>query len=169
MAQKICSLHFLNPDFSAFKKQKTLNCHNYKTVRAVELIPTLRARPQYQVSYGSLVVEDYTQQNRWDYTQQNCDWAAIESFKSNLWVLIVKKVVLSKQKTQVFHRSVATNLSKNAGSLNRSLASLNLGKTLVQKDSAAKMERKQESSKKAPQFEPFRLRKASKPSNSFKS
>ena len=94
---------------------QTLNCHFTKTVRAFDLIPTLRARPKYQLSSGSLVVEDYTQQNRWDYTQQNRDWAALESFKSNLWVLIVKKVVLSNQKTQVFHRSVATELSKNAG------------------------------------------------------
>ena len=30
--------------------------------------------------------------------QQNRDWAALGSFKSNLWVLILKKVVLSNQK-----------------------------------------------------------------------
>ena len=52
---------------------------------------------------------------------QNRDWAAVESFKNNHWVLIVKKVVLSKQKTQVFHGSVA----KNAGSPNLSMTSLN--------------------------------------------
>ena len=28
---------------------------------------------------GSLVVEDYTQQNQWDYTQQNHVWAALET------------------------------------------------------------------------------------------
>ena len=50
-----------------------------KTVRVFDLIPTLRARPKYQLSSGSLVVEDYTQQNQWDYTQQNCDWAALEN------------------------------------------------------------------------------------------
>ena len=67
-------------------------------------------------------MEDYTQQNRWDYRQQNCDWAAIENFKSNLRVLIVKKVVLSNQKTPVFYWSLTTKLSKNAGSPNLSLA-----------------------------------------------
>ena len=83
-------------------------------------------RPKYQLSSGSLVLEDYKQQNRWDYTQQNRDWAALESFKSNLWVLIVKKVVLSKQKRQVFHWSMTTKLSKNAESPNLSLAPLSL-------------------------------------------
>ena len=48
------------------------------------------------------------QQNQWDYTQQNLDLVALESFKSNFWVLIVKKVILLNQKTQVVHRSVAT-------------------------------------------------------------
>ena len=48
--------------------------------------------------------------------QQSCDWAALESFKSNLWVLIVKKVVLSNQKTQMLHWSLATKLLKKAGS-----------------------------------------------------
>ena len=57
-------------------------------------IPTLRARPKYQLSSDILLVEDYMQQNRLDYTQQNRDWAALKSFKSNLCVLIVKKVVL---------------------------------------------------------------------------
>ena len=95
-----------------------------KTVRDFYLIPTLRARPKYQLSTGSLVVEDYTQQNQWDYTLQNCDWAALESFKSKLWVLIVKKVVLSNPKAQVFQRSVAAELSKITGSPNHSLAPL---------------------------------------------
>ena len=31
------------------------------------------ARPMYKLSSGILVVEDFTQQNRWDYTQQNRD------------------------------------------------------------------------------------------------
>ena len=75
-----------------------MNCHTIETVRAFDLILMLRNRPKYQLSSGSLVVEDYTQQNRWDYIQQNPDWAALESFKSNLWVLIVKKVVLSNKK-----------------------------------------------------------------------
>ena len=64
-----------------------MNCHNSEPIRAVHLIPTLRTRPKYQLSSGSLVVEDYTQQNRWDYTQQNRwdytqqnhDWAALEN------------------------------------------------------------------------------------------
>ena len=56
-----------------------MNCHIFKTVRAFDIIPTLRARPKYQLLSGGLVVEDYTQQNRWDYTQQNRDWAAIEN------------------------------------------------------------------------------------------
>ena len=56
-----------------------------------------RTRPKYQLSSGSLV-EEYMQQNQWEYTQQNCVWVALESFKSNLWVLIVKKVVLPNQK-----------------------------------------------------------------------
>ena len=48
-----------------------LNCHNSEPVRAFYLIPTLRARAKYQLSCGSLVEEDYT--------QQNCDWAALEN------------------------------------------------------------------------------------------
>ena len=103
---------------------KTLNCYIIATVRAFYLNPTLRTRPKYQLSSGSLVLEDYTQQNWWDYTQQNRDCVALESFKSNLWVLIVKKVVLSNKKRQVFHQSMATQLSKNAGSPNLSLAPL---------------------------------------------
>ena len=78
-----------------------LNCHIGETVRDFDLTPTLRARPKYQLSSGSLVVEDYTQQNRWDYTQKNHDCAALESFKSSLWVLIVKKVVLSNPRKKV--------------------------------------------------------------------
>ena len=39
----------------------------------------MRARPKYQLSSGSLGVEDYTQQNQWDYMQQNCDWTALEN------------------------------------------------------------------------------------------
>ena len=65
-----------------------------ETVRDFDLIPMLRARPKYQLSYDSPVVEDYTQQNQWDYVQQNYDWTALETFKSNLWILIVNKVVL---------------------------------------------------------------------------
>ena len=133
LGQKISSLHFLNQYYWAFLCVKTLNCHNSETVRAFDLFPTLRAGPQYQLSSGSLVVEDYTQQNRWDYTQQNRDWTALESFKCNLWVLIVKKVVLSNQKTQVFHRSVATKLSKNTGSQNLSLAPLRCSKSISQR------------------------------------
>ena len=41
----------------------------------------LRARPQYQLSSDSLVVEDYTQHNRWDYAEKNRDWAAVENSK----------------------------------------------------------------------------------------
>ena len=32
---------------------KTLNCHNSSTVRAFDLIPKLRARPEYQLSSGT--------------------------------------------------------------------------------------------------------------------
>ena len=32
---------------------KTLNCHSPSTVRAVDLIPKLRARPQYKLSSGT--------------------------------------------------------------------------------------------------------------------
>ena len=64
------------------------------------------------------------QQNQWDYTQQNHDWAALKSFKSNLWVLIMKKVVLSNQKHVVFDWSLATKLSKNGGSPNLSMTPL---------------------------------------------
>ena len=52
--------------------------------------------------------------------QQNHDWAALESFKRNHLVLIVKKVV-ENQKIQVIHWSLATKLSKNAGTPNLSL------------------------------------------------
>ena len=124
--QNISSLQFLKQYFWVFFLSLTLNCHISKTVRDFDLIPTLRARPKYQLSSGSLFVEDYTQQNRWDYTQQNHDWAALQSFKCNLWVLIVKKVVWSNQKTHVFHWSVTTKLSKIARSPNLSLAPLRL-------------------------------------------
>ena len=65
--------------FGHFLLLKTLNCHIIETVRAFGLNPTLRARLKYQLSSGILVVEDYTQQNWWDYTQQNRDWAALEN------------------------------------------------------------------------------------------
>ena len=48
-----------------------------ETVRAFDLVPTLRAGHKYRLSSGSLVLEDYTQQHRWDYTQQNCDWVVL--------------------------------------------------------------------------------------------
>ena len=87
-----------------------------ETIRAFDLNPTLRTGHEYQLSSGSLVVEDYTQQNQWNYTQQNRDSEALQSFKRHLWVMIVKKFVLSKQnKTQVFHLSLATKLSKMLG------------------------------------------------------
>ena len=73
-----------------------------ETVRDFDLIQTLRTMPKYQLSSGSLVVEDYTQQNR------------------NLATLIV----LSNQETQVYHWSLATKLSKNAWSPNLSPAPL---------------------------------------------
>ena len=114
--------------FVYFFLSQTFNCHISKTVTDFDLIPTLRARPNYQLSSCSLVVEDYTQQNRWDYTQLTRDWAALESSKSNLWDLIVKKVVLSNQKTQVLCRSVATKLYKHARSPNLSLAPLREGR-----------------------------------------
>ena len=56
-----------------------MNCHNSEPIIAFDLIPTLRAQPKHQLSSGSLVVEDYTQQNRWDYAKQNRDWAVLES------------------------------------------------------------------------------------------
>ena len=40
---------FRDPCFGFFC-WKTLNCHLSKTVRAFDLIPTLRARPEYQLS-----------------------------------------------------------------------------------------------------------------------
>ena len=92
-----------------------MNCHIIEIVRAFDLIPTLRTRPKYQLSSGSLVVEDYTQQNQWDYTQQNRDWAALESFKSNLWVLNVMKVALSHQKHRCFIGHWLQNYIKISG------------------------------------------------------
>ena len=56
LVKNIFYLHFLNPYFWAFKKI-TLNCHISETGMAFDLIPTLRAGPKYQVSYGSLVVK----------------------------------------------------------------------------------------------------------------
>ena len=56
-----------------------MNCNDSEPDIAFDLIPTLKARPQYQLSSGSLVVEDYRQQNRWEYAQQNRDWAALEN------------------------------------------------------------------------------------------
>ena len=46
-------------------------------------------------------------ENQWDYMQKNCDRAALESFKGNLWVLIAEKVLLSNQKTEMFRWSLA--------------------------------------------------------------
>ena len=46
----------------------------FELIRDFDLIPRLIAKLQYQLSSGSLFVEDYTQQNWWDYAQQNCDW-----------------------------------------------------------------------------------------------
>ena len=67
-AQNIGSLYFLNHClFWAFFLSLTLNCHIFETLGDFDQIPTLRARPKYQLSSGSLVVEDYMQQNQWDY------------------------------------------------------------------------------------------------------
>ena len=51
----------------------------FELIRDFDLIPRLIAKLQYQLSSGSLFVEDYTQQNWWDYTQQNCDWVPLEN------------------------------------------------------------------------------------------
>ena len=47
-----------------------MNRHNSEPVRAFELITKLSA--------GISVVEDYTQQNQWDYVQKNPEWAALD-------------------------------------------------------------------------------------------
>ena len=60
----------------------------------------LRARPKHQLSSDGLVVEDYRQQNR--------DLVALDSLKSNIWVLIGEKVVLSNHNILVFLQSVTT-------------------------------------------------------------
>ena len=57
---------------------ETWNCHNSEPVRGFDLIPTLKAMPKYQLTPGSLVVEDYTQ-HWWDYAQLNGDWRALEN------------------------------------------------------------------------------------------
>ena len=79
-------IHIVKP----FILSLTLNCHISETVRDFDLIPPLGAGPQHQLSFGSLVEEDYT--------QQNGDWAALKSFKCNLWVLILTKFFFIKPK-----------------------------------------------------------------------
>ena len=74
----IC-ISLLKSIFLFFVCLNTLNCLIFEIVRAFNLVLTLRARPKYQLSSSILVVEDYTQQNRWDYTQQNRDWEALEN------------------------------------------------------------------------------------------
>ena len=126
MAQKISSLQFLNLYFWGFFDfvWKTLNCHIIETIRDFDLIPTLKLGLStisaiiWQSCCGGLHVAKLMGL----YAAKS--WlAALDSFKSNLWVLMVKKVVIN-QKTRVFHWSLATKLSENAGSPNLSLAPL---------------------------------------------
>ena len=56
-----------------------MKCHNSGPVKAFDLNLKLRAWLKYQLSSGTFDVEDYTQQNLWDYAQQNCGWAALEN------------------------------------------------------------------------------------------
>ena len=54
-----------------------LKCHNSEPVPDFDLISTLKARPKYQLSSVSLVMENYTQKNQLDCTQKNGDWASL--------------------------------------------------------------------------------------------
>ena len=95
--------------FGHFFPSQTLNCHIFETVKDFDLI------------YLIILLWRTTRSKIDGTTQSKLVIGALESFKRNLWVLIVKKVVLSNQNSQVFHRSAATELSKIAGSPNLSL------------------------------------------------
>ena len=69
-----------------------------ETARAFDLISTLRARPKYKKSYFSLVVEDYTQQNR--------DWAAVENLRIDTFEKPTMTTYKSKYKSNLFRPRV---------------------------------------------------------------
>ena len=77
-----------------------MTCYISITVRAFDLIPTLRARPQYQLSSGSLVLEDYPQQNRWDYPQQNQERAALGNLQIDTLDPNFDKTTMTTEKTK---------------------------------------------------------------------
>ena len=89
----------------------TLNCHNPEPVRDFDLIPALRARPRYQLSSDSLVVEDYTQQNRGDYTQQNHDWAVLENPKIDTLDPNFEKTTMPTYKSKYISKLVRQRLT----------------------------------------------------------
>ena len=43
-------------------------------------------------------MEDYTQQNQWDYAQQNADWAALENPKVDTFDLNFEKTTMTTYK-----------------------------------------------------------------------
>ena len=53
-------------------------------VRAFDLIPTLRAKPKYQLSSSILVVKDYMHQNH--------DWEALGNPKLTLCTQILRRL-----------------------------------------------------------------------------
>ena len=66
----------------------------------------------YQLSSGILGVEDYTQQNRWDYTKKNCDWAALE--KPQIYILDpnFEKTKITTYKSNYISKLVSPTLTQ---------------------------------------------------------
>ena len=81
-----------------------MNHHNSEPVRAFDLVPTLRAKTKYQLSF--VVVEDYTQQNRWDYAQQNRDWAALENPQMDTLAPNFEKTTMTTYKSKYIYIKV---------------------------------------------------------------
>ena len=79
---------------------------------APDLFPTLRARPKYQLSSGSLALEDYMQQNLWDYTQQNSDWAALENPQIDTLDPYFEKTTMTTNKSNYISKLVRPRLTQ---------------------------------------------------------
>ena len=89
-----------------------MNCNFTETVRAFDLVLTLRARPKYQLSSRSLVAEDYTPQNRWDYTQQNYDWAVLGNPQIDTLETNLEKTKMTAYKSKYISKLVMPRLTQ---------------------------------------------------------
>ena len=88
----------------------TLNCNICETVKAFDLIPTLRAKPLYQLSAISYVLLLW--QNWWDYMQLNRDWVALENPQIDTLHPHFEKTTMTTYKSQYIYKLVRPMLTQ---------------------------------------------------------